>query len=348
MTDLRYRLYQTKLTLLAVVFVVVGVGLLLIARHSHGRLLSDLPVADIGSGLFTTGLIGVALQYLDARDADERASDRLRRVLAEEAPAIRDAVIDGFAFSPQALAGVISPEVLERVATNCLALQLGDQALAVSAHEHLRRQAMTPAVRLSDSRLSVSLSAGSEEGLLRVTVRREYRFLPSAGTMRFSCVGTRDEYEALLRDPETTEVWRVRASDGISAADATSFTLTSVDLDGQPQTFRRLERKSAQVFTCRLPVSLGASDQHHLAYEYDVTVPRAKHCLYFDFGRPTFGLSVDVEGDATVEGLQLLDFLGDTAGVRHSYRRDPSGGTEASVAEDGWVLPRAGVVVVWR
>jgi hypothetical protein len=129
MQDPLHRLYRTKLVLLATVLLFVGLALLgfghWIQHLSGWRWLTNWPVSDIGSGLFTTGLLGVAWQYVDGRDGEARDTERLKRVLADSAPAMRDAVINGFAFEPDDIARVATPEVLDQIVTNGLAIRLG-------------------------------------------------------------------------------------------------------------------------------------------------------------------------------------------------------------------------------
>ena len=349
MSDLPQRLYQTKLTLLAVLFVVAGIGLLVLAHDSHASLLRLLPVSDIGSGLFTTGLIGVALQYLDARDADERASERLRRVLTDTAPQIRDSVIDAFAFSPEALTAVTSPEVIDHVIQNCLAEQLSDPQLADELRHRLLTSAMTLGDRRSDTRLSVSLGKGPSRELLRVTVRRSYRFIPPPiGSLRFASVASRDEYDTLLRDPESAEVWRMRIQDGLDAGDEAAFALTSVELDGETLPFKRSTRKGAQVFSTRLPQTDDPSAVRHLAYSFDLLVPRTKHCLFFDFARPTLGLEVELDYDDSLHELRLLDCLGQQTDLRHGHHQGDTGDGELTLATEQWVVPAASVIAIWK
>src|SRR5262245_55109197 len=93
------RLYRTNLVLLAVILTVLGIALLALGQQPDLlNVVPWLPLSELGSTLVGSGLIAVAFQYISERDADERANERLRKVLREEAPAIRDAVIDGFAF----------------------------------------------------------------------------------------------------------------------------------------------------------------------------------------------------------------------------------------------------------
>jgi hypothetical protein len=354
MSDLPHRLYRTKLTLLAVVL--IGVGVLLMAlADPDGRWapVPFLPLTDLGSALFTTGVIGIALQYLDARDAEQRATERLRRVLSDSAPAIRDAVIDGFAFSPEALTSVTSPAVLQQIVRNCLALQLEDATMAAELHGELLEQAMQPGSRYSDSRLSVTIepAPSTSPELLLVTLRREYRCRLIAPSLRFSFVSSAEDYAAQLRDPETTEVWRVAPDiDMGSAASVDGFAVLDVALDGQPQSLKRTARRGVTTYTSHLDVVAVDAMTHHLSYSYQVLVPRDRHSLFFDFGRPTQGLTfeLDVAADAGIEIVQVLDFLGTPEEVRRARRTSDAGGGQYSVACDGWVLPKAGVVAVWR
>ncbi|ABW12085.1 hypothetical protein Franean1_2656 [Parafrankia sp. EAN1pec] len=156
------RLYRTKLTLLAVILTVLGVALLALGQYSAlattAPWLAWLPLSELGSTFFGSGLIVVAFEYINERDADERANERLRRILREEVPAIRDAVVGGFAFAPNALVDVASPETLDRVVRNTLAIQLGDQALADDLYTDLRRQVAASTERRRDTRVSVSLT----------------------------------------------------------------------------------------------------------------------------------------------------------------------------------------------
>ena len=101
MHDFGNRLYKTRLALL---LTVVGLGSLFLAHWSANlpswSWLHNWPVADIGSGLFTTGLLAVAWQYFTQVVADDHTMQLFRHVLKEEAPSIRDAVIRGFASAP--------------------------------------------------------------------------------------------------------------------------------------------------------------------------------------------------------------------------------------------------------
>lgn len=96
MHDPLQRLYRTKLALLATLLLVAGLALLFFARWlgtiSGWTLLRSWPIADVGSALFTTGLLGVALQYFDGQDSEVRATQRLERVIGAATPAMRDAV----------------------------------------------------------------------------------------------------------------------------------------------------------------------------------------------------------------------------------------------------------------
>ena len=143
------RLYKTKFALLATVSAALGLGLLFWARwaaQQPGWLwLNNLPANEIGSSLFFAGLFGILFQYVGQRDAEELTAARLRHVLAEEAPAIRNAVVRGFAFEPDSLTDVASPAVLDRVIENCLAIRLDDSQLAREAYADLREQVVRAA-----------------------------------------------------------------------------------------------------------------------------------------------------------------------------------------------------------
>lgn len=356
-----HRLYRTKLTLLAWVLAVSGVGLLVfakLAKTSQGPgwdLLNNLPLTDIGSALFTTGLIGVALQYFDAKDADERANERLRKVLKEEAPAIRDAVADGFAFSPEAVTSVASPETLDKVVRNCLALQLGDAEMAEDLYRDLRQEAQTPADRRYDSRVGVTLSRfeqGPTSERQGGHVRRHHssRVRRSVGSMlRFACVADSAEYAALLRDPATADVWQFQPTAELSADSTEAFELLEVLIDGLPCDLRRSARKGSQTFTARMHDGQSfPGSEVHVSYTYRVLVQQHSHLLYLDVARPTRGFSVDLwYADCGISYMNALEFLAGPQATRVSRMPTADGQGNVSMSYDGWVFPKSGIAFCW-
>ncbi|MBX7268797.1 hypothetical protein KIF24_24110 [Micromonospora sp. Llam7] len=106
------QLYKTKLQLIAVLAVVGGIGLLMLAHWSTAdpalSWLAAVPLSEIGSTLFGTGLLAVFFEYVDRKHGDERTDQRIRDAIRKEAPVIRDAVLDSFAFDPEALKDVAS------------------------------------------------------------------------------------------------------------------------------------------------------------------------------------------------------------------------------------------------
>src|SRR6266536_1129400 len=138
MGSLLDQLYRTKLQLIALISVVLGVAALVAAHWaSHdprGAWLAAWPVGEVGSTLFGTGLLAVFFEYVDRKHGDERTDQRVREAVRREAPAIRDAVLDSLAFKADTLRHVASPELLDRIAVNAIGLRLGDRALAAEVY----------------------------------------------------------------------------------------------------------------------------------------------------------------------------------------------------------------------
>lgn len=351
------RLYRTKLTLLAVVFTILGVALLLLSHRasltSVAPWLALLPLSEIGSTLFGSGLIVVAFDYINERDADERANERLRKVLKEEAPAIRDAVIDGFAFAPDALTDVASPQTLDRVIRNTLAIQLGDQALADDLYADLQTQLLRTRERHYDERITVSLALwekgpGSGDGAMFVaTVRREYTVRGMGPTVRFECVSDLADYRELATDPDGTKAWYFEPVAGLDAASPEAFELLEFTLDGRPRPTRRAKRPGGQSFTVTVGAQAGTDMQAEITYTYRVLVQQHGHLLYLDFGAPCKGIDVDLNyGGCGIRHVNVLDFIAGSKPTRIS--RSPKDSTPlVGVRYDGWIFPKSGVAFSW-
>jgi len=358
MHDSLERLRKTKLALLAVILTVVGLALLIAARWFESvpslHWLTAWPLTDLGSALFTTGLVVVAFEYVEGQDSEVRASQRLRQVLKAEAPAIRDAVIDGFAFKRDDLARVATPEVLDQIIRNSLALRLGDAGFAGEVYEDIRDQAVRAEERWHDVEVTIRLSmdkrapAGSTPTFV-ATVRWEYTVVPAHQTRRFACVSDRQAYRELAQDPAATSAWYMRPKAGIDASSPEAFELVQFSVDGEARSIRRAVRRDGQLYTVDLGQDvLRAGKPVRVSYTYRALASRHGHLLHVDVEQPTRGFSVELDySDTDISYVNLLDFIASSKSPRVSQTPISVPGQSVGVAFDGWLMPRSGVVFVW-
>jgi hypothetical protein len=296
----------------------------------------------------------VLFQYLGQRDAEELATARLRKVLAEAAPDIRDAVVDGFAFAPQALTDVASPATLDRVVENCLAIRLGDAELARETYADLREQIIRAKERWHDLTMSVALapwSAGPvpQRGAMFVaTVRYEYRVVPSSSVMRFSCVSDPEEYREQLHDPAISHVSYFGTKVGaVDASSPEAFDLVHFTVDGAGRSARRSVKAGGQT----LSVNLGqdaTGREVTISYTYRRLVQRNGHLFHLDISRPTNSVKAQFwYGDCGIHHVNVLDYIASAERARISRTPADEPTPSIEIGFDGWVLPKAGVAFVW-
>jgi hypothetical protein len=280
---------------------------------------------------------------------------RLRQVLGEQAPAMRDAVIDGFAFQPDDLTRVASPETLDRIARNSLAIQLGDRALAEEVYADIRQQVIGAKERWHGLDVSVSLSpwgqgpvAGSG-AMFVATVRCEYQVVPGSPVMRFACVSDLAEYRELSRDPSVTAVWYFEPVSGLDGAAAHAFELAQFTVDGRTRPIRRTARAGTQIYTVSLGKQAGSSSRAvKVSYTYRTLVQQNGHLLYVDITKPTKGLRVELwYGDCGIKYVNVLDMIASSTQARVARTPDTVPTPSVAVGFDGWVFPRSGVAFVW-
>lgn len=358
MASLLDQLYKTKLRLAGLVSAVFGVGLLFLSQAvATTPVLSWLvgwPTNELGTTLLSAGVIAVIFEYYARKEADERTDTHLREAIRQEAPAIRDAVLDSFAFHPDDLKGLASPETLDRVAAGALGLRLDDPVLAKDVYADLRNQIIRAPERWHDVDISVALSpwtdgpATGQGSMFVATVRWQYRVRPVGPTMRFACVGDLDEYRELLRDPGTTSAWYFGRSASISADSRAAFELVQLSVDGKDRSIRRTERSGAQYYTVSLGKAADGDQEVTISYTYRVLVQRHGHLLYLDLPRPTKGLNVRLSyGGAGIRRVNTLDFIASAEQSRIDASPASVPERAVTIAFDGWIFPRSGVAFVW-
>ena len=128
--SLLHRLRRLKAALLAVSFTLAGILLMMLNAWLAPLQLGDwqwlhaLPLGELGGTLFGAGLLSTFFEYTFRRDQERAVTERFRQTIREEAPALRDAVIEAFRFDRQDVARIATPELLDDLARTSLGLRL--------------------------------------------------------------------------------------------------------------------------------------------------------------------------------------------------------------------------------
>jgi len=314
-----------------------------------GAWLRTWPVNELGLALFTTGLFGVLLQYVGQRDVEEEQLERVRQVITED-----------LAARPDGLVAMVSSETRDRIAENCLRLQLGDEALAHDLYTDLREQLLRTAERREDMDVSMALAPwpdGSSSGrgaMFVATIRTEYRITSASPVMRFARVSDLDEYRELLPDPSCTLVHYFQPVEELElhGGSEQAFQFVELTVDGRRRPVRRTAR-TARTGTQLFTVSLGderaiAGRTLAISYTYRVLVQQQSHLLELDISRPTKGLRVQLAyGGCGIRRVNVADYI--ASSQQPGLTRLPPSEPTPSVALhfDEWILPKAGVAFVW-
>ena len=166
-----HRLRRLKAALLAVSLTLAGILFMMLnawlapLRLGDWQWLHALPLGELGGTLFGAGLLSTFFEYTFRRDQEAHTLAGFRQIIREEAPAMRDAVVEGFAIHPEDLKRVATPELLDDIAANVMALRLGDEQFAREIYRDIRDQAIRAAERWYDVAVRVRLSTAVERSV---------------------------------------------------------------------------------------------------------------------------------------------------------------------------------------
>jgi hypothetical protein len=360
MPDVHTSLHRTKMTLLGVLFAVIGILLIAAARWLQlldlgaWDWLRAIPFSELGATLFGIGVVSTAYDYYTAKDAEANAKRRLRETLRDEAPVMRDAVIEGFAVKPDDLKRVATPELLDDLATNAMALRLGDEQFAREIYADVRDQAIRAPERWHDVDVSIRLSTAVERStrgapLFDVTVQWQYTTIPSHAVRRFACVSDRNEYHDLLDDVPATSTWFMTPRPGVDARSRDSYELISFSVNGEERTIRRSERKSGQTYSARIGDDLVAAGAPvRIRHLVRVVTPRSGHRLFSELAQPCRNVKLTVDyTDTDIAHLSISDLVTSLRRTEISRWPQQLDAKVISAELPGWVLPKAGFTLVW-
>lgn len=345
-------LYRLKLILGVIVLIALGVVAIVIGEQatagSQPTWLGWVPWNEFGGILIGAGVLSVWLEHFLRREQDAVDEARLRHLLHEQAPAMRDAVLDAFAANHDDLQRVATPKMLDQIITNSLALRLDDAQFATEIYTDIREQAIGAAERWHDANLSIELSPAGKDHF-SVLVRWEYTTVPAHAQRRFVCVSDREEYVELASERGNTSAWYLKPGHGIDASDREAFELVSFAVNGEDRPIRRSARKTSQIYSADIgQEALNASEPVTITYTYRTITRRAGHLLFFDIEQPTRDLRIDFDyAGCGIESVSTLDLVPTVTPPRIETGPAEIGSEVVRVALDGWVFPRSGFAFVW-
>lgn len=351
------RIYRLKLLFVGALLVILG---LLTSTLAEWLKIEEAPqlltavVDGLSSVFLVTGAIGIAVDFFTGRDKEAADVERNRQVQKELIPDYVDAVIDAFAFKRDDVARVATPELLDDLATNALALRLGDEQFAREIYEEVRDQAIRAPERWRDVEVDLRFSAIAESrtpgpALFDLTVQWEYTSVPSQAARRFVCLSDRDELNELLAESPATVPWFMTPRDGMDATKQECFELLAFTVDGKPQPIRRSVRKTGQTYTATIDDEfMQPGKAVRMKHIYRVVTPQWGHRLFVQLPYPTRGFSLAVDyTDAPVASMSVTDTVATVNPAQISRWPERASGKVLSVEVPGWLMPKTGFTLTW-
>ncbi len=352
-----HRLRRIKAALLAVSLTLAGILLIMLAAWlNHLDLgtwnwLHSFPLTELGGTLFGAGLLSTLFEYTFRRDQEESMVARFRQTIHDEAPTLRDSLIEAFRFDRDDLRRIATPELLDDLARTSLGLRFGDPAFGREVYADIRHQAMAAEERWYDARVDATLGiprgrSSAPTPFFDLRVRWEYTVTPRHRFRKFAVVSDRQRYDQLVAERGETSVWYRRPVPGLAVSDPDVFALEQFTVDGTPVPFTRQVEDAGQIYVVDLGTKVITDDKPVvIAFRFRSLVPRNGHVFHLNIDRPTKGLDVELSYDAdAIERVRLMDFASRGDGGRVS--EEPQSAV-VRYRYDGWLFPRAGLVFAW-
>ncbi len=353
------RLRKTKAAFLATALTLAGILLIMLNGWLSGLNLGDwswlhaLPLGELGGTLFGAGLLGTLFEYSFRKDQEAATTRQFRQIIHDEAPAMRDAVIEGFAIRPEDLKRVANPELLDAIAANVMALRLGDEQFAREIYADIRDQAIRAVERWHDVEVRIRLSSALERStvgtpLFDLTVEWEYTTVPAGPVRRFASTSDRAEYRELLLDVPATSPWFMQSRFGVDAASRDCYELLELTVDGRPQSFRRSARRTGQVYTVTLDEAAMSGEEVRIRQTFRVVTPASGHRIYVELPQPARDVSLVLDYTNTdIATMTVTDMVSSSRSPHVSHAPAATNGRVIHVDAPGWLLPKTGFAFTW-
>lgn len=315
--------------------------------------LHAVPLGELGGTLFGAGFLGTLFEYSFRKDQEAATVEQFRAIIREQAPAMRDAVIEGFAIHPEDLKRVANPQLLDDIASNVMALRLGDEQFASEIYRDVRDQAIHAAERWHDVEVRVRLSdaptrSSAATPLFDVVVEWEYTTIPSGPIRRFACVSDRDEYNDLVLDAPATAAWYVVPRPGMDPSSRDVYEVLELTVDGETQAIKRTARRTGQTYTVHLGSAAQTGRPVRIRQVFRTVTPTWGHRLFFELPQPGRNVSLTLDYTNTdIASMRVSDTVGALTPPQVSQLPNTVPGRVISIESPGWLLSKTGFAFTW-
>ena len=300
-------------------------------------------------------MVGTIFDMALRRDQEETVKAQFRQIIHDEAPAMRDAVIEGFRFDTQDLRRIATPKLLDELAVNSLGMRFGDATFGREVYADIKHQAITAEERWYDARVDATLGIPRVRSIapnpfFDLLVRWEYTVVPKHRFRKFAVVSDRQRYDQMVAERGETSVWFKPAGTKLDVTDLDNFALIEFAVDGEPLKIIRTTDEHGQVYTVDIGEAVVEAEQPVvMSFTYRSRLRRDGHMVYFDIDRPVRGFSLEMDyRDTEIAQMLLVDHVSSTQRARIAKAPEVAGAQSYSFSYDGWVLPRAGITFVWQ
>lgn len=349
------RLQRVKTTLVALLLVLTGAGLLwannYLADTSSSTTITSLPIGEIGGVLFGAGFLGIWLESILRREQDEINEIRLRAVMTDHAPVMRDAVLQAFAAGDEDLQRVAKPETLDKIIENALALRIGNKHAASELFDDLRAQAIEGREYWHDATVSVEISDPPDPAdanqFFEVVVRWDYKTVPYHLQRHFVVTSDRKHYSELTRPGGNVSAWYLDPQSGVDARSTRAFEVTQFTVGDRALPIKRATTDAYQIYTVNLPERNPDDGFTSISYTYRTVAFKQGRWIYLDIEQPTRDVRFEFRANSdAISSLSVVDLLPATRPTRVIESPVDGGKPSIRIETDGWVFPRAGVVCI--
>ncbi|CAM5520457.1 hypothetical protein [Streptomyces afghaniensis 772] [Streptomyces afghaniensis] len=366
-------LYRSRGLLLGLLAIAVGVILMItvpqdtvyIVREPDGdyvlnkgaeTLQSRLHLFDIGNAIFQTGLVIVLFQVLLNQIADDRLVEQVRNIMDAEQEMVREAVARSMAAGQHIRSLELSAAELDRVIESAVQLRSGSSELGSVVARKLRLGVFESeeiwrnlVVRAEILEIESAAPGGRDHDYYTVYFQFGYHTNNTRRTrFSFKVATWGEEYDRTLRAHDLGGIWRLPSTGEFDADWTSGFSLTSVSFAGRsvPVGLNEADRE----FFVHIPVDeFEDAESVRVQYSFMAKVRADGNLLSFEVPRPTFGANYSVSvGVNDIESIRALDYFGATRPASIDYSPGLSATRVVSVSIDDWILPKAGMVLVWK
>lgn len=315
------------------------------------------PFPALADACLTSAIVGFTFELLIRNEADAGLENMLDESLQKQSLGIVEAIPKSLLLRRDVQRELVKGPKLEEVILSALQSRLLDDSMGEGIFQGIIRKAITYDEKWSNYRYEIFVEDILDEEvpeLIRVEffdviMRISYDTELRKTSFRFTCAGSIEQFNNLMRSSEYEVKWLMPHHEQFSKPSEQTFQVLQLSVDDQPLPIRTETIDDRFEVICEQPdLTNKLGEKVRISYTFKVKAYKIGHMISTTVVCPTYDVTIEFNfAKASIDYVDVLDYFVSSRNPSIRYIPSSHKPYKITVELKEWAFPKGGAIFVW-